>query len=235
MLSCVEWLADRHCEPLRRSNPSSPRKRSWIASSQGLLAKTSPNCRHTTLSQICVRDLAAPCARGLPENSLPSNERAQGGRAPDAPDSRVCNDCGRTHTRWSGHTGITGTPRAMVYGLFRALPGDRAFLPPSPALLSANLTPASGRQDHTTSPSASAPFVKGAAASTASRPASVTIAKRPSDGAGRQAYTTDLGPAARKISEIQNLIQMAGGGQRKDGLGRRDLPRLMIASGVEID
>src|ERR1700730_11066678 len=26
-----------------------------------------------------------------------------------------------------------GIPRAMVYGLFRALPGDRAFLPPSPA------------------------------------------------------------------------------------------------------
>src|ERR1700738_1021659 len=26
-----------------------------------------------------------------------------------------------------------GTPRAMVYGLFRALLGDRAFLPPSPA------------------------------------------------------------------------------------------------------
>ena len=25
-----------------------------------------------------------------------------------------------------------GTPRAMVYGLFRALPGDRALLPPSP-------------------------------------------------------------------------------------------------------
>ena len=30
-------------------------------------------------------------------------------------------------------------------------------------IISANLTPASGRQDHTTSPSASAPFVKGAA------------------------------------------------------------------------
>src|ERR1700737_1157426 len=26
-----------------------------------------------------------------------------------------------------------GIPRAMVYGLYRALPGDRAFLPPSPA------------------------------------------------------------------------------------------------------
>ena len=33
-----------------------------------------------------------------------------------------------------------------------------------------NLTPASGRQDHTTSPSALAPFVKSAATSTASRP-----------------------------------------------------------------
>src|SRR6266568_6731934 len=53
-----------------------------------------------------------------------------------------------------------GIPRAMVYGLFRALPGDRAFLPPSPAGLTANLTPASGRQDHTSSPSASAPFVR---------------------------------------------------------------------------
>jgi hypothetical protein len=41
------------------------------------------------------------------------------------------------------------------------------------------LTPASGRQDHTTSPSAFAPFVKSAAASTAFRPAFVTIAKRP--------------------------------------------------------
>jgi hypothetical protein len=45
----------------------------------------------------------------------------------------------------------------MVYGLFRALPGDRAFLSPSPlrSLLLKNLTPASRRQDHTTSPSAS--------------------------------------------------------------------------------
>src|SRR6476620_9709573 len=46
----------------------------------------------------------------------------------------------------------------------------------------ANLTPASGRQDHTTSPSACAPFVYGASASIASNPASVTIAIRPSVG-----------------------------------------------------
>jgi hypothetical protein len=86
-----------------------------------------------------------------------------------------------------------GIPRAMVYGLFRALPGDRAFLPPSPALLSANLTPASGRQDHTSSPSASAPFVIGASASTASRLASVTIANRPSVRRDGESYSFDLG------------------------------------------
>jgi hypothetical protein len=42
------------------------------------------------------------------------------------------------------------------------------------------LTPASGRQDHTTSPSAFALFVYSVKASTASRLTSVTIAKRPS-------------------------------------------------------
>jgi hypothetical protein len=49
------------------------------------------------------------------------------------------------------------------------------------------LTPASGRQDHTTSPSAPMLFVDSTFASTASRPAFVTIAKRPSreDGTAR--------------------------------------------------
>ena len=62
-------------------------------------------------------------------------------------------------------------PCAMVLRLIRGLPGDRAFLPPSPcrcpriiarsgsARIPQDLTPASGRQDHTTSPSASAPLV----------------------------------------------------------------------------
>src|ERR1700686_1616562 len=48
----------------------------------------------------------------------------------------------------------------MVYGLFRALPGARALWPPSPARLHANLTPASGCQDHTLSPSASSALVR---------------------------------------------------------------------------
>src|SRR6266446_1197799 len=56
-------------------------------------------------------------------------------------------------------------------GFLRALPGDRAVLPPSPTdrflskpgwadSNSANLTPASGRQDHTTSPYAATSLVR---------------------------------------------------------------------------
>src|SRR3981081_3595867 len=66
-----------------------------------------------------------------------------------------------------------GIPARNVFnGLCRALPGDRALLPPSPrgspacphpggpTCLPQNLTPASGRQDHTILPSAKASFVR---------------------------------------------------------------------------
>src|SRR5439155_25579188 len=54
-------------------------------------------------------------------------------------------------------------PTQWLYGLLRALPGERAFLPPSSlrSLLLKNLAPASRRQDHTTSPYALA-FSSGA-------------------------------------------------------------------------
>jgi hypothetical protein len=90
-----------------------------------------------------------------------------------------------TRVSHHGHAGnVRHSPRNGFNGFLRALPGDRAFLPPSSlrSLLLKNLMPASGHQDHTTSPSASAPFVKSASASTASRPAFVTIASRPSVG-----------------------------------------------------
>jgi hypothetical protein len=58
--------------------------------------------------------------------------------------------------RFSG--GSPAFPAQWFYGLFRALPGDRLSChrrsPRSVSFLG-NLTPASGRQDHTTSPSAS--------------------------------------------------------------------------------
>src|SRR5437667_12722570 len=79
-----------------------------------------------------------------------------------------------------GHTGNhPALPAQWFYGLLRALPGDQACLTPSSALLIADLTPASGRQNHTTSPSAPAPFVKGATASTASRPTLMTLRNAP--------------------------------------------------------
>ena len=73
-------------------------------------------------------------------------------------------------------------------GVLRALPGNRAFLLPSPAafVTPASLTPASGCQDHTTSPSAKTPFVRTSDRarrhSVHRSPASrvVTIAMRPS-------------------------------------------------------
>ena len=92
----------------------------------------------------------------------------------------------------------------MVYGLYRDLLGDRAFLPPSSLrnLFLKNLTPASGCQDHTTSPSASAPFVKSASASTASRPASVTIASRPSEWDGTESQYACFYRVVKRNSEI---------------------------------
>ena len=89
----------------------------------------------------------------------------------------------KTHTSIQVQRRQSGLPCAIGYGLFRALLGDRAFLPPSPlrSLLLKNLAPASGRQDHTASPSASARVrLAQAFASTASHRAFVTIATRPS-------------------------------------------------------
>jgi hypothetical protein len=78
-----------------------------------------------------------------------------------------------TRVRNHGHAGITRhSPRNGFNGFLRALPGDRALLSPSSprSLLLENLTPASGRQNHTTSPSAMpSAFVNAPLASTASR------------------------------------------------------------------
>src|SRR5258705_6023612 len=94
----------------------------------------------------------------------------------------------------------------MVLRLTSRSPGDQACLTPSAALLIADLTPALGRQNDTTWPYASALFVNCAAASTASRPASVTIASRPSVGRDGEGYRSDLGPLASEISEFQKFV-----------------------------
>ena len=173
------------------------------------------------------------------DESLAQEDRGRGEcRVPAAP-AASCALVESTRVFTTGPPGSPGIPaRNGFNGFLRALPGDRACLPPSLAdygfvrpgradKTSANLTPASGRQDHTTSPSAAPVCAKGfaglkcqsaealakaeaslvrvpliahrpkpalqprcaqnAAASTASRPASVTIAIRPS--VGRDART----------------------------------------------
>ena len=134
------------------------------------------------MTWIQFRILAARCVRVMLVTFASKSEGAGNAGRPTRPQPRMQNK-----KAYELVTTVTpeqpGIPRAMVYGLFRALPGDRAFLTPSPAnRKSTSLTPPPRRQDHTSSPSASAPFVKGASTSTASRPASVTIASRPSVG-----------------------------------------------------
>src|SRR6476619_2261673 len=131
--------------------------------------------RHFLRTQL--RDLAARFCARFARNVPPSEiQRAQGMPSARCARSLVCE---KTNTRAKSprsHRNDPAFPAQWFYGLLRALPGDQACLTPSPARLLADLTPALGRQNDTTSPYASAPFVKGAAASTASRPALVTCA-----------------------------------------------------------
>ena len=130
-----------------------PSKEEWIASSLALLAMTS----------LLVRYASAIPRRNAPElcvNFSPRNQRAWGMPGARCTRSLVCSVLVAHECSHHGCTGTPGIPaRNGFNGFLRALPGDRAFLSPSSALLLADLTPASRRQDHTTSPSASAPFV----------------------------------------------------------------------------
>jgi hypothetical protein len=93
------------------------------------------------------RDLAAGFARGLPRTSrsLISEGAGNAGRTM-RPQPRA-----QQKKRTSVVTTVTperpGIPRAMVYGLLRALPGDHACLTPSPARLLADLTPTIGASE----------------------------------------------------------------------------------------
>ena len=130
---------------------------------------------------------AAQYARSCARISRPENKGRGECRVPGAPAAPCATKThrGRSH-RYTGTPGIPA--RNGFNGFLRALPGDRARLSPSlvRSLLLTNLTPASRRQDHTTSPSANSALVRSTFASTASRPASVTIASRPSSGTGQR-------------------------------------------------
>src|SRR2546430_17195953 len=124
------------------------------------------------------------CASPLPPSKI---ESAGNAGCALHPRSRVPEIAQLAHTSIQGSGNTPTSPAQWFYGLYRAHPGERACLPPSLADYSTSLTPASRRQDHTTSPYALAfrPAKKppDAQASTASRaPRVVTIMIRPSCG-----------------------------------------------------
>jgi hypothetical protein len=98
-------------------------------------------------------NLAAQRARAL-RHARPSPSGEGAGKTGCTPHPwSACSKKARGRTTGTSRT--TGLPCAMVLRLIRDLPGDQALLPPSLRVISQSLTPALGRQDHTTSPSAS--------------------------------------------------------------------------------
>jgi hypothetical protein len=128
-----------------------------------------------------LHDLAARCARVLIQRPALLDQRARGMPGADAPAAARGVVVARALVT-AGGTGITRhSPRNGFNGLLRALPGDRAFLPPSPAKiafcrLDASVG-ASGPHDFAVRrrhrPSSAPP------ASTASRPYVRDVAQRP--------------------------------------------------------
>jgi hypothetical protein len=87
-----------------------------------------------------------------------------------APAVSRANAHSKTHTSIQVQRRQSGLPCAVVYDLFRALPGEPGSFATviREKLASHELSASVGRQDHTTSPSASATFVFVTSASTAS-------------------------------------------------------------------
>src|SRR5215207_9726567 len=86
----------------------------------------------------------------------------------------------RRHTSIQGSGNTPAFPAQWLYGLLRALPGERLFCHRRHAeIIPRNLTPAPRRPDHTTSPYASRTLACARFASIASHRTFVTIASAP--------------------------------------------------------
>jgi hypothetical protein len=178
---------NRHCEPTGRANArpmtGSAKQSSFGAAKEaGLLRRSAP--RNDGWTQLRVP--AASFARGFIGSFRPlQSEGAGNAGRPMRPLPRVQVGSGNAHALVRSHRNHPAFPTQWLYGFLRALPGDRLSCRRHQRKLpSANLTPAPGRQDHTTSPSALASPVKRAFASIASRSAFRDVAQRPSEWRG---------------------------------------------------
>src|ERR1700737_2832988 len=147
-----------------------------------------------------IRVLAARYTRALQETPSENRGRRERRGAP-CTRSLACKVKEHTSVVTTGSDGFNRlSPRNGFSDLFRALPGDRAFLSPSSAdMFSADLTPASRRQDHTTSPSASAPFVNPRCRVHRIPPRVRDDRDTPLCEVGRRGYRSDLGKARSGI------------------------------------
>ena len=113
-------------------------------------------------SRIHVRVLATPCARGS-HLLLPSSKSEGAGKTGCLlhPRSRVRFAQTKMHTSIQGSGSIPAFPAQWLYGLLRALPGERlsCLRRPREASLLLDLAPAPRRPNHTTSPYASGAHV----------------------------------------------------------------------------
>ncbi len=164
-----------------RSSSFPPREYSWLwVPDRGSLVRDNgsgkpPHSRGAMRPRFEKSSLGPPC-RGRREC-----------RALDAP--AASHACEKQSIRVShhGHTGFTRhSPRNGFNGFLRALPGVPGLLATVVGRnKSADLTPASGCRDHTTSPSATrAVRYRHNRVHRIPLPTSVTIAKRPSCGSG---------------------------------------------------
>jgi hypothetical protein len=159
------------------------------------------------VSQIQFRGLAARFARVLLSSSRPLQSEGAGNAGRPMRPIAACAMIVVERTRVSQVTPESPSisPRNGFNGFLRALPGDRLSCHRRPRKLPfANLTPASGRQDHTTSPSASS-AARLRAASVHRILSRVRDDLEPPLSVGQDgwAYATDLRQASSNISEIQ--------------------------------
>jgi hypothetical protein len=135
----------------------------WIASSLALLAMTAEVSRFNCQTA-CGCESAFPRRGSRPSFMLLSalkQRRAQGRPGARCTRGPVCIAHRKSRTRAYRFSGNTPAfPAQWLYGLLRALPGERLCCHRRRARMSLrNLTPAPRRQDHTTSPYASCALV----------------------------------------------------------------------------
>ena len=152
-----------------------------------------------------------PHSRGAMRPSFASiaalkNERAQG--KPDARCTRglVCNEVVEGAHEHTGPAETSDFPCAAVYGLYALSSVSHALLPPSPACLNANLTPALGVSGpHDFARPLQAPSSEAPSPSTASPPRAGTLRNAPLSGTGWELIYPDLYFCKTEIFLIRGL------------------------------